>query len=186
MCKSCRLVPSKLQVFFDFIEEGLHNLCEVVYIRTHLPVHTSLSKSHSCVQCKHSEPPCIVLPGQQDQNQVYLPSTWWAAHSPSLSQMLHSTSVSPIMSRTMKKEGEDFSNSPSGEEVEVALEDFGGFWLVEQNQFPLTDYCCFQLLLWRCDLTQTLSYPLNLLVIHSPSSIYTMYCGITHRCVSRP
>lgn len=126
MCKSCRLVSSKRQLFFDLIEEGLHNLCEVVYIRTHLPVHTSLSKSHSCVQCKHSEPPCIVLPGQQDQNQVYLPSTWWAAHSPSVSQMLHSTSVSPIMSRTMKKEGEDFSNSPSGEEVEGGIREFWG------------------------------------------------------------
>lgn len=126
MCKSCRLVSSKLQLFFDLIEEGLHNLCEVVYIRTHLPVHTSLSKSHSCVQCKHSEPPCIVLPGQQDQNQVYLPSTWWAAHSPSVSQMLHSTSVSPIMSRAMKKEGEDFSNSPSGEEVEGGIREFWG------------------------------------------------------------
>lgn len=30
------------------------------------------------------------------------------------------------MSRTMKKEGEDFSNSPSGEEVEGGIREFWG------------------------------------------------------------
>lgn len=88
----------------------------------HRLAHTSPSKSRSCVQCKHSESPCIVLPGQP-RPKPDIPTIHLAVGPRPLSELdppFHISFSSNVMDN--KERGSRFFKlTPQG--------DWGGGWL---------------------------------------------------------